>query len=218
MSTHRDGAQSGSRRWILYVLVLLIVAAAVVAFTHFHGPRPRLAGSQGAPVSAAADVRAAVAEPPVPAVTPQPKRSRVATHAADAVPSVCAKSSQRQHVFVSIGKQHAWMCSGTHQVYDTNVTTGASANGDGTPIGTWQLLAKETNRWLTVLSGDSFFVKYWMPYNGPYGFHDSSWQTFAYGSPQYRTAGSHGCVHLPATAMRWLYNWAQLGATVTIRA
>jgi lipoprotein-anchoring transpeptidase ErfK/SrfK len=215
MSTHRDGARSGSRRWIPYVLVLLIVAAAVVAFTHFHGARPRLAGSASPSVNPAADVRTAVAEPDN---SPQPQRPRVAANAPDAVASVCATSTQRQHVFVSIGKQHAWMCSRARQVYDTNVTTGASANGDGTPTGTWQLLAKETNRWLTVLSGDSFFVKYWMPYNGPYGFHDSSWQKFAYGSQQYRTAGSHGCVHLPGTAMRWLYNWAQLGATVTIQA
>jgi len=52
-------------------------------------------------------------------------------------------------------------------------------------------------------------VKYWIPYDGVYGFHDSSWQTFPYGSQQYRTDGSHGCVHFPLTVMSWIY---QLGA------
>jgi lipoprotein-anchoring transpeptidase ErfK/SrfK len=110
------------------------------------------------------------------------------------------------------------MCSGSRQVYDSNVTTGASAVGAGTPTGTWQLLAKQTDTWLTVLSGESYHVKYWMPYNGPYGFHDSAWQKFAYGSPKYRSDGSHGCVHLPAKAMAWMYHWARVGATVTVAA
>jgi lipoprotein-anchoring transpeptidase ErfK/SrfK len=71
---------------------------------------------------------------------------------------------------------------------------------------------------LSVLTGEAYHVEYWMPYDGNYGFHDSAWQTFPYGSQQYRTAGSHGCVHLPLSTMAWLYNWAKLGATVTIKA
>jgi lipoprotein-anchoring transpeptidase ErfK/SrfK len=40
----------------------------------------------------------------------------------------------------------------------------------------------------------------------------------AYGSPGYTDNGSHGCVHLPAAAMAWLYAWAPVGTTVSIDA
>ena len=57
-----------------------------------------------------------------------------------------------------------------------------------------------------------------MPYDYDYGFHDSSWQHFAYGSERYRTEGSHGCVHVPPRAMPFVYAWAQTGTLVTIRS
>jgi lipoprotein-anchoring transpeptidase ErfK/SrfK len=56
-----------------------------------------------------------------------------------------------------------------------------------------------------------------MPFDGPYGFHDAPWQTFPFGSPDYATQGSHGCVHLPENEAAWVYNWAPVGTTVTIR-
>ena len=197
------------------LLVLCGATAGLVALSHAHGVRPRLAPASPVPVGKAADdIEAAtplVADATAPTTPP-------ATHAAAAKPSVCRSNSGGQHVFVSIGQQHAWMCAGTQQIYATAATTGASANGDGTPTGTWHVLAKQTDRWLTVLDGSSYHVAYWVPYDGPYGFHDSTWQKFAYGSQKYRTDGSHGCVHLPMTAMKWLYKWAQVGAAVTIAA
>ena len=60
-------------------------------------------------------------------------------------------------------------------------------------------------------------MKYWIPFDAPlFGFHDSSWQTFPYGSQQYRTDGSHGCVHMPLADIAFLYEWANVGATVVI--
>ncbi len=49
-------------------------------------------------------------------------------------------------------------------------------------------------------------------------FHDSPWQTFRYGSPKYRTQGSHGCIHVPAKVMNFTYYWAQTGTMVSIRS
>jgi lipoprotein-anchoring transpeptidase ErfK/SrfK len=136
-----------------------------------------------------------------------------------APPGPCRSNADAQRIIVSVRQQHAWMCAGAHQVAESAVTTGATATGSGTPIGTWHIEAKQTNTTLTVLTGEAFHVDYWLPYNGNvYGLHDSSWQTFPYGSQQYRTAGSHGCVHLPLASMRWLYGWARVGATVTIQA
>ena len=140
------------------VLALLILVAGGLVFSHFHGVRPRLAATPSPSVGRAADVRTASAKP-----TTLAPPTRSATHRPAATANICKSNTQRQRVIVSIGKQHAWICNGSHQVYDSNVTTGASAVGSGTPTGTWQVLAKQTNRRLTVRSGDSYFVKYWMP-------------------------------------------------------
>ena len=216
MSTQPSGAPGVVRRSIPYLIVLVIIAGAVVAFSHFHGVRPRLADPSSSAAAPADDVGARLAKPAQ--LPPSSPARSGSTHAPAAAPSVCRRNTAHQRVIVSIGKQHAWMCAGSRQVYDSNVTTGASAAGNGTPTGTWYVQAKQTDRWLTVLDGSSYHVAYWMPYDGVYGFHDSSWQTFAYGSQQYRTDGSHGCVHFPATAMRWVYHWAAVGTEVTIKA
>jgi len=212
MTTHRAKRRRVLLRWLPTVLVLVAVIAGGIALSRFHGPRPRLAAPTTTSVSPAAQIHAPA--PTTPRATPTPSR-RPATH--QAAPSPCRTSTDPQHVIVSVSQQHAWICAESRQVKDSAVTTGATATDDGTPLGTWHVQAKETDRTLTVLSGESFQVKYWIPYDGVYGFHDSSWQTFPYGSQQYRTDGSHGCVHFPLTVMSWIYNWAQVGATVTIQ-
>jgi hypothetical protein len=137
--------------------------------------------------------------------------------------SVCAQNSATQAIFVSIAQQHAWVCDGTRQVNDSAVTTGTTVIknnvDDRTPTGTWQIQAKYTSTYLKGSDANGSwddFVQYWMPFDGEIGFHDASWQTFPFGSSQYQTAGSHGCVHLPAAFIGWFYNWAPVGTTVVI--
>jgi lipoprotein-anchoring transpeptidase ErfK/SrfK len=129
----------------------------------------------------------------------------------------CTANTEAQLILVSIERQRAWMCRDKTQVYSTLVTTGAENVGNGTPLGTWHIQDKQTNRYL-VGPGYRDFVKYWMPFDGDFGFHDSSWQTMPYGSPGYKANGSHGCIHLPLPAMKWFYDWATTATTVTIQA
>jgi lipoprotein-anchoring transpeptidase ErfK/SrfK len=133
----------------------------------------------------------------------------------DATP--CTANSGDELILVSITAQRVWMCKASTQVYSTLVTTGAETGGDATPVGTWQIQSKQTDRYL-VGPGYRYFVHWWMPFNGDFGFHDAPWQTMPYGSPGYTDNGSHGCVHLPEAAMRWLYGWAGVGTRVTIQA
>lgn len=121
-------------------------------------------------------------------------------------------------VLVDIGTQFARMCDRHQQIRTTPVTTGASALGDGTPTGTWHVQARVRDTTLYPAAGGAYPVKYWMPYDGAYGLHDSPWQHFPYGSAKYRTHGSHGCVHVPGPTMAWLFRWAQVGTRVTISA
>jgi hypothetical protein len=121
-------------------------------------------------------------------------------------------------IAVDISEQRARLCRSGQQIRTTPVTTGASALGDGTPTGTWRVYARVRDTTLYPAAGGAYPVRFWMPYSGPYGFHDSPWQHFPYGSPRYKTRGSHGCVHVPGRMMAWLFGWAPVGTRVTIRS
>jgi len=130
----------------------------------------------------------------------------------------CGSNSASRALFVSIHDQLARFCEGNRQVLTSGVTTGATALGDGTPLGSWTVYAKVRDTWLYPASGGAYFVHYWMPYSGAYGVHDSPWQNFPYGSPLYTTRGSHGCVHMPGTIMTWFFGWAPIGTSVRVSA
>jgi lipoprotein-anchoring transpeptidase ErfK/SrfK len=192
--------------WRVYALPVLIVLTVVVVLQ---------------PVAGRRHAASAAPTPPRPATSQA--ASSVATAALDAMPkattvrtiddsTACQGNRLPALALVSLHEQHVWLCERQRQVYSTPATTGAVALGLGTPVGTWQVVGKETNRYL---SGPGYrnFVHYWVPFWGPYGFHDSTWQKMAYGSAGYRQHGSHGCVHLPMTAMKWFYKWARVGTT-----
>ena len=129
-----------------------------------------------------------------------------------------------KHIYVSIGAQHLWACTGDTLLIDSAVTTGASAITNvryTTPLGTSHITGKTRN---TVLAGKDANgpwndpVQYWMPFDGGIGFHDSSWQTFPYGSPLYTTQGSHGCVHVPVAVIATIFDWAPVNTLVTVRS
>jgi lipoprotein-anchoring transpeptidase ErfK/SrfK len=151
-----------------------------------------------------------------PATSPSPARS-AATHPTPSdqptpirkPKNFCAGNTASQKVIVSIAKQHAWMCARHKDVFDTPVTTGVVGQWTNTPTGNYVVQGRNTNTVLTLNTGAQYNVRYWIPFDAPlFGFHDSSWQQFPYGSPKYKTQGSHGCIHMPLKAMRFLYNWS----------
>jgi hypothetical protein len=187
------------------VAVLGVLAAAVLAGCGVHPTSHSRTAATTARAEIAASAPRTIA--PAPAAKPKPK------------PTACAGNVAPQLVLVSVAKQHLWLCAANRLAYNAPVTTGAvDLPYDSTPTGTFEIQAKTTDTTLTLLSGDTYGVNYWIPFDAPlFGFHDSSWQTFPYGSARYKTEGSHGCIHTPLTAMKFLYDWADVGATVTIR-
>jgi lipoprotein-anchoring transpeptidase ErfK/SrfK len=157
--------------------------------------------------------------------TPAPRAAAAVPPAKSVLDTVCVANPAGQKLLVvSISKQQMWACAGTKVVSDSPVTTGApalSGVNDATPTGTWHVVGETTNTYLNGCDASGCwhdFVHYWMPFDGAVGFHDASWQTFPFGSPDYLTGGSHGCVHLPESEMSWVYGWAAVGTTVTVDA
>ncbi len=161
-------------------------------------------------------VRTAVA-PSTSAAAPAP--AAPTTTVPKPVRTPCTANTRPRWVFVSLRRQHLWMCARHRVVKDSAITSGMLGQYTETPTGDYRIQGRDRNTTLTLITGDTYAVKYWIPFDAPlFGFHDSSWQDFPYGSARYKTAGSHGCVHMPLAAIRFLYNWADVGTPVRIRA
>ena len=127
-------------------------------------------------------------------------------------PNPCKNNRGGRLVRVSLHRQHLWMCRDRHLAYNSPITSGVVGQYTSTPTGDYTIQGLDRNTVLTLITGQQYTVKYWIPFDAPlFGFHDSPWQTFPYGSPKYRTQGSHGCVHLPLKTIRFLYHWAGIG-------
>jgi hypothetical protein len=156
---------------------------------------------------------------------PRVQAGTAATAKRQAAPDGCANNASGKTVLVSISQQHMWACEGADVIKQSVVTTGASnaPNGvnDSTPLGTWHVYEKFRNLYLKGHDANgpwNDYVQYWMPFDTAVGFHDASWQTFPFGSDQYKTNGSHGCVQLPTSVAAWLYGWAPVGTKVVVSA
>lgn len=128
----------------------------------------------------------------------------------------CGRGDDERRIVVSVSQQRLWLCEHGRSIESSPVTTGRSATGHGTPIGSWHIVSHETARFLEG-PGYRIRVTYWLPFVGDVGFHDSPWQRFPYGDRErYKTQGSRGCVHVPGPMMAQLYRWTRVGTAVTV--
>ena len=116
------------------------------------------------------------------------------------------------YIKVSISKQRLKYYQNNKLVLETPITSGRN---NATKTGTFKIRNKVRN---TSLKGKDYvsYVKYWMAYDGNnYGIHDASWRS-KFGTMDYKTNGSHGCVNVPTTAMSKLYSMVEIGTPVYI--
>lgn len=204
--------RTAQQYWILIVAVLTIIGVS----GYIQMAQPTGPAHEGGLVQVTQAVRPIAKLPDI--------ADSVLASAQSVAVSNCSQNGGGKLLLISISQQHMWACDGAALARESAVTTGASAltNVDNaTPTGTWHVYSKLTNQRLRGCDVNGCWndpVAYWMPFDDQIGFHDSSWQTFAYGSSLYTTQGSHGCIHLPADVAAWVYGWAPVGTTVTIRA
>ena len=115
----------------------------------------------------------------------------------------------KTYVELDLSRQRVWMYVNGKCILDTPCVTGNVAGGYATPPGIFYLTYKTTDTNLEGYNSDgseySSHVNFWMPFNGGIGFHDADWRSY-FGGNIYMTNGSHGCVNLPYSAARTLYN------------
>ena len=128
-----------------------------------------------------------------------------------------AKSSKPyggNYVEVNLSSQKLWVYKNGEQVVSTSLVSGSVAEGHRTPTGVYSIYSKQTDRYLTGADYRSF-VHYWMPFLGGYGLHDASWRS-SFGGDIYLYDGSHGCVNLPSSAAKKVYNNVSVGTKVIL--
>lgn len=127
--------------------------------------------------------------------------------------TVSVEKKKNPYVVVSIANQTLKYYEYDKLVLTSPVVTGINGK---TPRGTFYVQDKETN---IILKGADYesFVSYWIGfYRGAFGFHDASWRS-SFGGNIYQYAGSHGCVNMPYSKVRQLYNMIDMGTPVYIK-
>ena len=118
------------------------------------------------------------------------------------------------YVEVDLSSQKLYLYKNGERLLSTNLVSGSVAEGHRTPTGVYSIYSKQTDRYLTGADYRSF-VHYWMPFLGGYGLYDASWRS-SFGGDIYLYDGSHGCVNLPSSAAKTIYNNVSVGTKVIL--
>ncbi len=113
------------------------------------------------------------------------------------------------YVEIDLSRQKVWMYVNGKCIVNTNCVTGNVSGGYATPAGIYYLTYKTTDTYLEGYNSDgskySSHVNFWMPFNGGIGLHDALWRS-SFGGNIYMTNGSHGCINLPYSSAKTIYN------------
>ena len=122
------------------------------------------------------------------------------------------KRDDLNYINISISKQRLDYYENGKLYLTTPITSGKY---NKTPKGNFRVFNKATN---TILKSGNYavFVKYWIGFKGyRFGIHDASWRK-KFGTKDYYTNGSHGCVNTPDDAVEKLYKRVKVGMPIHI--
>ena len=107
------------------------------------------------------------------------------------------------YVEINLTAQHLFFYKDGKLLVESDFVSGNEARGWSTPSGAYPLTYKERN---ATLNGEGYStpVSYWMPFNGGIGLHDAGWRS-SFGGTIYKTNGSHGCINLPPSVAKIIY-------------
>lgn len=116
------------------------------------------------------------------------------------------------YVEINLTAQHLYFYKNGSLVVDSDFVSGNLSKGWGTPAGTYPLNYKQRD---AILKGENYRtpVDYWMPFNGGIGMHDATWRG-TFGGTIYKTGGSHGCINLPHSVAKKIYENISAGIPV----
>lgn len=118
------------------------------------------------------------------------------------------------YVEINLTAQHLYFYKDGKLIVDTDFVSGNPSKGNATPVGAYPVTYTEKNATLRGADYESK-VTYWMPYCGNVGMHDASWRN-RFGGAIYKRNGSHGCVNLPTSAAKIIFENIAAGYPVLV--
>lgn len=118
------------------------------------------------------------------------------------------------YVEVNLTAQHLYYYKNGTLILESDFVSGNEAKSWDTPTGAYSLYYKQKDK---TLRGEDYAtpVSYWMPFNGGVGFHDATWRS-DFGGNYYKSSGSHGCVNLPFSIAKKLYENIEAGCPILV--
>ncbi len=119
--------------------------------------------------------------------------------------------------YVEVDKehQHVYVYLNGERVYDTDCVSGCVETKHETSEGVFYVAYKQKDKYLVGPTWKSF-VHYWIKFTpDSQGLHDASWRS-KFGGKIYKTDGSHGCVNLPTSAAKDIYELVYEGMPVIV--
>lgn len=115
---------------------------------------------------------------------------------------------------VDLTNQMVYVYKNGELVVSSQCVTGCISKGHGTPTGVYSIFSRDKDRYLR---GDGYksWVNFFVPFNGGIGFHDASWRS-TFGGNIYLYSGSHGCINMPYSAAKKLYENVTLDEKVIV--
>ncbi len=139
----------------------------------------------------------------------------------EAVYSVVEEAAEGEYVDfggnyceVDLTNQMVYVYKDGQQVVASQCVTGCVAKGNGTPTGVYHIFSMDKDRYLRG-PGYKTWVNFFVPFNGGIGFHDASWRS-TFGGNIYLYNGSHGCINMPYSAVKQLFDNVTMGETVVV--
>ena len=107
------------------------------------------------------------------------------------------------YVEINLTAQHLFLYKEGKLVIESDFVSGNLSRGYDTPTGAYGITYTQKD---AVLRGENYEtpVTYWMPFAGNVGMHDAYWRS-SFGGVIYKTAGSHGCINLPPSAAKVIF-------------
>ena len=118
------------------------------------------------------------------------------------------------YVEINLTAQHLYFYKDGKLVVESDFVSGDLSEGNGTRLGAFGLTYKQRD---AVLRGRDYRtpVDFWMPFDGGIGLHDATWRK-DFGGNNYKTDGSHGCINLPYSVAKKIFENIQAGDAVFV--
>uniref|UniRef100_UPI0040570EBC peptidoglycan binding domain-containing protein n=1 Tax=Agathobacter sp. TaxID=2021311 RepID=UPI0040570EBC len=116
------------------------------------------------------------------------------------------------YVEINLTAQHLFLYVNGKLIVESDFVSGNSSKGWDSPTGAYPLTYKDKD---AVLRGENYEtpVTYWMPFAGNVGMHDATWRS-SFGASIYKRDGSHGCINLPKSAAKTIFENIDAGFPV----